>query len=196
MSLSKKGDITMTDSRGTRAQCREYFEKVVKLQRETADALKAVLLVEKPILDDPNYEPTAEMGFDMGGPDDLLKDSAIFSDMVNLTFRHEAMKLFRDFNITEALALLRAKARVEPCDDSSPWSVACTMLVNFLDALPRTIQEVAYIAESVSTDEEIKNYRKNIILAEVTIGLKLLSGGRFPLEHVEAELVKISKHIS
>ena len=186
----------MTDSRGTRAQCKEYFEKVVKLHRETVDALRAVLIVERPIIDEADYEPTAGMGFDMGGPDDLLKDSAIFSDMVNLTFRHEAMKLFRDFNITEALALLRAKAGVEPCDDSSSWSVACTMLVNFIDALPRTIHEVAYIAESISTEKEIKNYQRNIILAEVTIGLKLLSGGRFPLEHVEAELVKVSKHSS
>ena len=183
----------MTDSRGTRGQCREYFEKVVNLQKETAAALATILLVEKPIIDEADYEPTAVMGEDMGGPDELSKDTALFSDLVGLTIRHEAMRMFRDYNITEALTLLRAKASIPPCDDRSPWSVACTILVNFVDALPRSIHEIACIAESISTEKEIEKYRKNIIPAETTLGLKLLSGGRFHLERVEAELVKISK---
>jgi hypothetical protein len=109
---------------------------------------------------------------------------------------NEVMKRFLHHNVTGAVGELRNKLSPDEIADSSVFSNTDEILSHYLGSLPKERNQVAATAYNVAGGNDVHALLMNIVPNHLSNSLKLLNGGRWPLEYLEVLLVTIAKSMN
>ncbi len=101
------------------------------------------------------------------------------------------LKDFLHHRVIQSIGGVRTFKKIEELNDNDIWKRTAIALDHYIDVLPETVAQLVSIVYDVLTRDMKNGLLMNLVQPEVETYLKILSGGRWQIERIEAALVKL-----